>query len=103
MATASEVIGAGLVDAFPGSRKPYVTGSRNDIRVPTREITLSPTPGRGGDVPNASVRVYDTSGPYTDAGVDIRRGLPAVRVHGFSSAVTWRNMKAAAPSPVTTA
>ena len=48
--------------AAPNSRKVYVRGSRLDIRVPAREIDLSPT----GDVPNAPVRLYDTSGPYTD-------------------------------------
>jgi phosphomethylpyrimidine synthase len=79
MASTSDVIKAGSAEAFPGSRKVHVTGSRPDIRVPMREITLAPSPGRNGDLPNAPVRLYDTSGPYTDAGVDIRRGLPAVR------------------------
>ena len=66
---------------FEGSSKVYVQGSRPDIRVPFREIALSPTSGRYGDSDNAPVRVYDTSGPYTDASasVDIRAGLPGVR------------------------
>jgi len=52
-----------------GSRKIHV-GPR---RVAMREIALE-----GGEEP---VRVYDTSGPYTDseAQIDIRKGLPALR------------------------
>ncbi len=66
---------------FPGSRKVYVTGSRPDIRVPFREVALSPSTTRAGDVPNEPVRIYDTSGPYTDPAAvpDIRRGLPPLR------------------------
>ena len=57
---------------IPGSRKVYVGGSREDLRVPMREIPA-------GD--NAVVTVYDTSGPYTDPHyrVDVRQGLPAIR------------------------
>ncbi len=49
--------------ALPGSRKVYADG------VPFREVALS-----GGEAP---VRLYDTSGPYTDenAVVDIHKGL----------------------------
>jgi phosphomethylpyrimidine synthase len=56
------------------SRKVYVTGSRADLRVPMREIALS-----GGNPP---VRLYDTSGPYTDpsADLDLKRGLPPLRL-----------------------
>jgi phosphomethylpyrimidine synthase len=79
MASESDVIRPNSAEVFPGSRKVHVTGSRPDIRVPMREITLAPTPGRRDDRPNAPVRVYDTSGPYTEGEVDIRTGLPAVR------------------------
>jgi phosphomethylpyrimidine synthase len=67
--------------AFPKSRKVYVTGSRPDIRVPFREISLSDTPSAFGADKNPPVVVYDTSGPYTDPNVqiDIRNGLPALR------------------------
>ncbi|MPZ13303.1 MAG: phosphomethylpyrimidine synthase ThiC [Chloroflexi bacterium] len=67
--------------AFPASRKVYVHGSRPDLRVPMREIALTPTTGHSGAEDNAPVRVYDTSGPYTDPGVatDIRQGLPPLR------------------------
>ncbi len=70
--------------SFPNSKKVYVPGSRPDIRVPMREIELSPTSGRGDDIANDPFRVYDTSGPYTDPDVrvDIRAGLPPVR-QGF--------------------
>ena len=56
------------------SRKIYAAGSRSDIRVPMREITLS-----GGEPP---LTLYDTSGPYTDpdAHTDIKRGLPPLRL-----------------------
>ena len=46
-----------------------------------REISLSPTTGAFGEEENAPVRVYDTSGPYTDPDVqiDIHEGLGALR------------------------
>jgi phosphomethylpyrimidine synthase len=66
---------------FPNSRKVYVTGSRPDIRVPMREITLSPTVGQHGQVDNPPLCVYDTSGPYTDEEVqiDLEKGLNPIR------------------------
>jgi phosphomethylpyrimidine synthase len=66
---------------FPNSRKIYVQGSRPDIRVPMREISLAATPAGMGSEHNPPVTVYDTSGPYTDpaAQIDIRQGLPEVR------------------------
>ena len=66
---------------FTNSRKVYVQGSRPDIQVPFREISLSDTPSAFGAEKNPPVMVYDTSGPYTDPKVtiDIRNGLPALR------------------------
>ncbi|CAM3925419.1 phosphomethylpyrimidine synthase ThiC [Alicyclobacillus pomorum] len=66
---------------FPNSKKVYVQGSRPDIRVPMREIKLSPTTGRFGNQVNEPIRVYDTSGIYTDldAATDIRNGLTPIR------------------------
>lgn len=66
---------------FPNSRKVYLEGSRPDIRVPVREISLADTPSAFGGEKNAPVFVYDTSGPYTDPDVriDLRKGLPDVR------------------------
>ena len=66
---------------FPASRKVYKEGSRPDIRVPFREVTLTPTTGRFGNEENAPLDLYDTSGPYSDdsAQLDLRKGLPALR------------------------
>ena len=77
-------IDPGTVEPFAKSRKIYIEGSRPDIRVPFREISLSDTPsmfGAGKDEKNPPVVVYDTSGPYTDpeVSIDIRNGLPAMR------------------------
>jgi phosphomethylpyrimidine synthase len=59
-------------EPFPQSRKVYVPGTLDGVRVPMREIVLS-----NGE----RITVHDTSGPYTDpeATVDVRRGLPALR------------------------
>ena len=49
---------------FPQSLRVYAQGSRPDIRVPMREVMLSPTKGADGLCqPNPGVRVYDASGP----------------------------------------
>ncbi|MDE3244266.1 MAG: phosphomethylpyrimidine synthase ThiC [Nitrospirota bacterium] len=67
---------------FPGSRKVYVEGTRG-VRVPMREISLTPTKSTNGGAPtpNQPVTVYDTSGPYTDpdATIDVRAGLAPLR------------------------
>jgi phosphomethylpyrimidine synthase len=69
------------VPQYPRSRKIYVTGSRNDLRVPMREIALDDTPAMFGADRNDPVTVYDTSGPYTDptVSIDLQKGLPEVR------------------------
>ena len=66
---------------LPGSRKIYVPGPHG-MRVPFREIALSPTRGLRGEAElNPPFRVYDTSGPYTDpaASIDLSAGLPELR------------------------
>ncbi len=66
---------------LPGSRKTYIPGP-GEMRVPMREILLLPASGPDGAVDSAqTVKVYDTSGPYTDpeAAIDLRRGLPEMR------------------------
>ncbi|MEV5030107.1 phosphomethylpyrimidine synthase ThiC [Paenibacillus sp. LPE1-1-1.1] len=71
-----------ITTPLPGSRKVYVTGSKESIRVPMREIALEASSGRNGEeTPNEPIRVYDASGPYTDEGheADVRRGLPPFR------------------------
>src|SRR3954465_15614810 len=78
----SEVVTTSGHKLFPSSRRVYVNGSRPDLRVPLREITLSPTRlPNGTEVPNEAVRVYDTAGPWGDADFhgDAKRGLPAIR------------------------
>lgn len=46
-----------------------------------REITLTPTSERFKTEENPPIRVYDTSGPYTDPAIvtDIHKGLPLLR------------------------
>jgi phosphomethylpyrimidine synthase len=67
---------------FPASTRVYITGTRPDIRVPMREIALSPTKlPNGTEVPNEPVRVYDTSGAWGDSSFhgDATKGLPQIR------------------------
>ncbi len=69
------------IQPYPNSRKIYVQGSRPDIRVPMREISLTDTQSESGAEHNPALTIYDTSGPYTDpeVAIDIRKGLPDVR------------------------
>ena len=66
---------------YPASSKQYIEGSRPDIRVPYREITLSPTKHGDRVEQNAPLPVYDTSGPFTDptTEVDLAQGLTPLR------------------------
>ncbi len=67
---------------FPSSEKVFVAGKLPDVKVPMRQIACQPTRDFDGQlVPNESVVVYDTSGPYTDptAVIDLAKGLPALR------------------------
>ena len=77
----AEQLSAEVVRPIPGSRKIHVQGSRDDLRVPMREIALSTTPTLFGGEANAPVTVYDTSGPYTDphAHIDLAAGLAPLR------------------------
>lgn len=74
-----------LTRALPASRKVYIQGSRSDIQVPMREITLTDTPvggfGKAEGEKNPPFYVYDTSGVYTDPNVeiDLTKGLPKLR------------------------
>ncbi len=75
--------------ALPSSRKVYVetNGStvnqnKHNLRVPFREIALSPSRDMNDEVEeNPPVRVYDTSGVWTDPRekCDVREGLPQLR------------------------
>jgi phosphomethylpyrimidine synthase len=68
-------------EPYPASTKQFLVGSREDIRVPFREIALSPTKHGDRVEENPALPVYDTSGPYTDPEVDIEiaQGLDPVR------------------------
>ncbi len=70
-----------LPKAFPASQKKYLTGSRPDLRVPYREIALSPTHHARGVEHNPPLPVYDCSGPFSDPDcvVDLAQGLPKLR------------------------
>jgi len=74
--SATKEAGIGYESHFPDSNKVYVTGAREGVRVPFREVTL--TAGSGDE---SCMRMYDTSGPWTDASLhlDVREGLPALR------------------------
>jgi phosphomethylpyrimidine synthase len=92
--TQAEPIGV-TTGPIRGSRKVHIaspTGS--GIRVAMREIDLDPHSGE------PSVRVYDTSGPYTDpnARIDIAAGLPElraswIRARGDVEDVTQREVR----------
>ncbi|MFT3869539.1 MAG: phosphomethylpyrimidine synthase ThiC [Nibricoccus sp.] len=82
MSTASSAIPSTGHRCFPASRRVYLQGSRADLRVPMREIALTPTHlPNGTEVPNDPVRVYDTAGAWGDADFhgDATRGVPAIR------------------------
>ena len=70
-----------LTRILPASRKVYIQGSRPDIQVPMREISLTNTPEGLGGTENLPIMVYDTSGVYTDPNIqiDLNQGLPHVR------------------------
>ena len=73
---------------YPESTKIFVTGSRDDLRVGMRQISLADSLVGGTRANpeyalNEPLHVYDTSGPYTDPDVeiDVRAGLAPVRLN----------------------
>ncbi len=74
-----------LTRNLTASKKVYIQGSRPDIQVPMREITLTDTPtggfGKEDGEKNPPFYVYDTSGVYTDpkVAIDLTKGLPKLR------------------------
>jgi phosphomethylpyrimidine synthase len=70
-------------EQLPASTRIYVEGQiHKDIRVPLREVTLSPTKAFNGRIEmNEPVRVYDCSGPWGDPTFHGKseEGLPALR------------------------
>jgi phosphomethylpyrimidine synthase len=73
----------GEAASFPNSKKIYLSGKLHcDVRVPFREISLAPTKTMSGEIEvNEPVRVYDTSGPWSDpdADLNVTCGLPPLR------------------------
>jgi phosphomethylpyrimidine synthase len=71
-------------EQLPGSKRFYVAGKIHpDVRVPMREIELTPTKSyTGATEHNEPVRVYDCSGPWGDPSFkgNVEKGLPALRV-----------------------
>ncbi|SEG74972.1 phosphomethylpyrimidine synthase ThiC [Vibrio hangzhouensis] len=74
------------VKPYPNSEKTYVQGSRSDLRVPMRKISLADSLIGGTQdnpvySPNEPIHVYDTSGVYTDPThtIDLYSGLPKLR------------------------
>ncbi len=75
--------------SLPSSRKIYVetndstiNQTKHNLRVPFREIALSPSRNMRDELEeNAPVRIYDTSGVWTDENIkcDVREGLPTLR------------------------
>ena len=85
-AAASEYIYNLTGQPFPNSQKVYVEGELAGVRVGMREITLSDSFIGGTEEnpvfeKNDPIRVYDTSGPYTESGfeLNVRKGLPKYR------------------------
>ena len=67
---------------LPASRKVYQEPAPG-LRVPFREVGLHPTrDARGNLEPNAPVRLYDTTGPFTDpeVSIELSRGLVPLRL-----------------------
>ena len=71
------------MEQFAASKKIYVTGSREDLKVPMREISQTSLNGDLGEQENPELWVYDTSGPYTDPEVKINlsKGLEPNRLN----------------------
>lgn len=67
--------------SYPSSQRVYLSGSRDDIRVPIREIIQSDTTTSHGTEHNPPIPVYDTSGAYGDPSlsIDLKQGLPRIR------------------------
>ncbi|MXP66904.1 phosphomethylpyrimidine synthase ThiC [Pantoea sp. Nvir] len=91
-------------NSFPHSKRIWIHGSRDDIRVPMREIQLHPTLVGGSKAhpcyeENEAVPVYDTSGPYgdPDAIIDVHHGLPNLRTGWIVSRDDTETLKRISP------
>ncbi len=68
-------------DPFPNSKKVYVSGKTEDVRVAMREVITGDVVSGDSGEDEFKITLYDTSGPYTDpeADIDVRRGLLPLR------------------------
>ncbi|TDQ56326.1 phosphomethylpyrimidine synthase ThiC [Phaeovulum veldkampii] len=81
---------------LPGASKLHIPGRLHPgIAVPMRQIALDPAAGE------PPVRLYDTSGPYTDpaAAIDIARGLPRQREAWLAACADCEGYEGRAPRP----
>lgn len=77
-----DTLNESALEPLPNSKRIYIEGTRKDVRVPMREISLSETRHPDGSLAeNAPVRVYDTSGAWGDPEFHrkVSEGLPLLR------------------------
>ena len=74
-------LGEEVTRPFPRSKKIFVKGSNDTIRVGMREVSCDDTGTSLGGEENPAIPVYDTSGPLTDpdADVDLSNGIERIR------------------------
>ena len=74
-------LGEEVTRPFPRSKKIFVKGSSDSIRVSMREVVCDDTGTSFGAEENPAIPVYDTSGPLTDpdANVDLSNGIERIR------------------------
>jgi phosphomethylpyrimidine synthase len=80
--TAKSKILRDVTKPFPNSNKVHIETANGKIQVAMREVTQAQTKDfKGNFTQNAPLRVYDTSGPYTDPAmkIDFRSGLKPIR------------------------
>lgn len=67
---------------YPSSKRIYLSGRRDDIKVPIRMIQQEDTVTQTFREQNPPIPVYDTSGAYGDenAVIDLKQGLPEIRL-----------------------
>lgn len=83
-----------ICKAYEASKKVYIKGEIHDINVGMREVQLTDTVIDGVRHSNGSIRLYDTSGVYTDDSVkiDLKQGLPRLRDRWLSKERIYRSL-----------
>ncbi len=75
-------------ETFPGSSRRHLECKQSGVKVPVRDIHLSPSRlADGSEQANPSLPVYDTSGPYGDPAqpLDVLKGLPKLRLNWITA------------------